>query len=135
MRISNLKSAILSCFASTAVAAFLIVASTPANSRTQETYEQAKLKTFEQDKLEAFVTATLKINRLIAKRQPQVDNAETEDQATALAEAAVDEIAGIIGETTGISLPEYRAISKASKRAPALLQRLKDIAKQLHEGR
>jgi Cu2+-containing amine oxidase len=108
------------------LAAFMTAVSMPAFSQKQEAFGQAKL--------EAFATAAIKIERLVAERQPQIDKAETLEQANAIADAAVDEIAAIIVDTPGITLPEYRVISRAVENDPELHERVNMIAKRLQEG-
>jgi hypothetical protein len=108
------------------LAAFVIAISMPAFSQEQGTFGEAKL--------EAFVIAAIRIERLIAERQPQIDKAETLEQANAIADAAVDEIATIIVDTPGITLPEYRVISRAVEDDPELRKRVNMIAKWLQEG-
>lgn len=114
------------------IVAFMMTVPSPAVSLSP--IGSLKKEHFDRAKLVAFATAAVEIDRLVAIRQPEIDKAETEAKANALADAAVDEIAAIIENTRGIDLSEYRVISKAIARDPVLHRRVNDIAKQLKEG-
>ena len=82
---------------------------------------------FEPAKLEAFVTAAMKMNEVIEQWQPRVDTAWSEAEAETLRERAEAEITAAIARTEGISVGEYRQIYDAAGNDPQLRLRLVEI--------
>ena len=107
----------------TFVAVLIIIGSSIAKSQATEPYDQAKL--------EAYATAAILTNKLIAQWQPLVDQAGNPEEATALTEQANEEIAMMIENTPDLNLAEFQEISEAAKADPALMNRINEIANQL----
>lgn len=81
-------------------------------------------------KLEAFVAAVIKVDRLIDQWTPKIQNAENREEAAALNQQANDELKQAIEETDGISVPEYQQISQALRENPELLTRMQKAYKE-----
>lgn len=81
-------------------------------------------------KLEAFVAAVIKVDRLIDQWTPKIQNAENREEAAALNKQANDELKQAIEETDGISVPEYQQISQALRENPELLTRMQKAYKE-----
>lgn len=109
----------------TLVAVLIIVGSSIANSQTTEPYDQAKL--------EAFATAAINTNKLMARWQPLVDQANNAEEAISLTEQANEEIVMMIENTPNLDLAEFQEISEAAQADPALMNRINEIARQLDE--
>jgi Domain of unknown function (DUF4168) len=78
-------------------------------------------------KLQAFVTAALKVGGLIDEWTPRIEQAATEEQKTKLKSEANAEMIEAIRSTDGITVEEYKQISHAAQSNPALQERIVGI--------
>ena len=82
-------------------------------------------------KLQAFVTAALKVGNLTDQWTPKIEAATTPEEKTKLKQTANAELLAAIQANGDMTLPEYRQISQAAETDPALQER---IIKMLQTG-
>ena len=85
---------------------------------------------FDDQKLEAFVVAVVKVDRLIDSWAPKIRSAESEAQAEAMNQQANAELRQAIEQTDGITVDEYKAISDAMRLDGDLMARIETIYKK-----
>lgn len=93
-----------------------------ASAQAQATYEDAKL--------EAFVTAAIKIDRLIETLTPRIRAAATPEEALKLRQEANEELVQVVDTTEGISVEEYQEINLAARSDAGLYARIEEIYKR-----
>lgn len=79
---------------------------------------------FSDGQLKSFAMAWTNINQLAEKWKPQVEAAESEDQATEMLEKFESEANQVIEQTQGIGPAEYESIMQAAQADPALKERI-----------
>ncbi|MDJ0943518.1 MAG: DUF4168 domain-containing protein [Kiloniellales bacterium] len=104
------------------LAALLFLAGPLANAQAQGS--------FDDQKLEAFVVAVVKVDSLIDSWAPKIRSAESQEQAEAMNKQANAELRQAIEETDGITVDEYKAISDALSRDLDLMSRVEAIYKK-----
>ena len=82
---------------------------------------------FNDQKLEAFVVAVVKVDRLIDSWTPKIRSAESEEQAEAMNKQANAELRQAIEQTDGITVDEYKTISDAMRLDSELMARVEAI--------
>ncbi len=82
---------------------------------------------FSDDDLSSFVDAAMAVSDVRDTFIPQVQNAETEEAAQALAQEAVAEMREAVVETDGIDVETYMAIGEAAETDEGLAQRISAI--------
>ena len=82
---------------------------------------------YKESKLEAFVTAVVKVDRLIDSWTPRIRAAESREQADKLNDQANSELRKAIEETDGITIAEYRKIEDQMRKDVDLLSRIQEI--------
>lgn len=94
----------------------------------------AQTSTFSDGQLKSFAMAVTAINQIAEKWQPQVQAAQTEDQAAAMLQQVDTEMRQAIDNTDGIGIDDYQSIMEAAQTDPALKGQidalLKDAAPQ-----
>ncbi len=85
---------------------------------------------FNEQKLQAFVVAVVKVDNLIDTWAPKIRSAETQEQAQAMNQQANAELRQAIEQTDGITVDEYKAISDAMREDTKLLSRVEAIYKK-----
>jgi hypothetical protein len=101
------------------VLAAMLAAGGGAQLAAQEAYSDAKL--------ESFVVAALAVNALIEHWGPQVEAAESDQQAEALARQAGEEMRTAVENTDGITVEDYQQIVDAAQSDPDLKGRIDGI--------
>lgn len=101
------------------LAALIFLPGLPASAEAQDA--------FNDQKLEAFVVAVVKVDSLIDTWAPKIQSAENEEQAQAMNQQANDELRQAIEQTDGITIEEYKAISSAMREDSDLLTRVEAI--------
>ncbi|MFQ5774087.1 MAG: DUF4168 domain-containing protein [Kiloniellaceae bacterium] len=86
---------------------------------------------FDEAKLEAFVTAAVAVGALIDQWLPRIKSAESQEAADRLRAQANAELVAVIDRTDGISVDEYKAINDAARSDPALSARIEGIYQQM----
>jgi hypothetical protein len=87
----------------------------------------AQAPAFSDAKIDAFVTAALKVEQLAKKWAPQISNAATPEQAEQLRQQANAELAAAVNQTEGISVQEYMNIGKTAQGDPQLASRIEKV--------
>lgn len=103
----------------------MLAAGGGAQLAAQEAYSDAKLQ--------SFVVAALAVNELIEHWGPQVEAAESDQQAEALARQAGEEMRAVVENTDGITVEEYRQIIDAVQNDPELKGRIDGILLQMRQ--
>lgn len=85
---------------------------------------------FSEDELQAFAAATLEVEKVQAKWQPQMSNAKTAEENESLREQAVQEMTQVVREQ-GLSVGQYNAIHAAAQRHPALMETVEEYRQDL----
>ncbi len=101
------------------LAALIFLPGLPADAQAQDGYDDQKL--------EAFVVAVVKVDSLIDTWAPKIRSAENEEQAQAMNQQANAELRQAIEQTDGITIEEYKAISNAMREDSALVTRVEAI--------
>ena len=101
------------------LAALFLVPGLPAAAQAQDAFNDRKLN--------AFVVAVVKVDRLIDAWAPKIRSAEDEEQAKAMNEQANAELRQAIEQTDGITVEEYKAISEAMRSDSELMSRVEAI--------
>ena len=78
-------------------------------------------------KLQAFVQASIQVNKIIGFWAPQIDAAKTEDEAKGLADKGNSAIRAAIINTEGVTLEEYLQINDALRTDAVLQARFRKI--------
>ena len=78
-------------------------------------------------KIDAFVTAALKVEQLVKKWTPQISNATSPEQADQMRQQANTELAAAVNQTDGISVQEYMDIGKSAQSNPELASRIEKV--------
>ena len=104
------------------LAALLFVPGLPAGAWAQDA--------FNDQKLEAFVVAVVKVDQLIDSWAPKIRSAENDEQAQAMNQQANAELRQAIEQTDGITIDEYKAISDAMREDGSLMTRIEAIYKK-----
>ena len=79
---------------------------------------------FSEAQLESFIDATVKIQELRTEFMPQIEAAETEEDAQALAEQAQTEMQNAVEDTEGLDVATYNQIGQAAQSDQELNARL-----------
>ena len=82
---------------------------------------------YSEAKLQAFVTAAISVSDLFEKWSPQIDAAESQDQAEELARQADAEMISAIENVPGITLEEYTQIIQETRQDQALSDKIRVI--------
>ncbi len=90
-------------------------------ANAQSSYDDAKLQ--------SFVTAALSVNELIQQWTPRIQGAQSEAEAADLRTQANGELVAAIEKTDGMTVDEYREISLAAQNDPTLMARIEQIFK------
>ena len=101
------------------LAALIFLPGLPAGAQAQDAYDDQKLQ--------AFVVAVVKVDSLIDTWAPKIRSAENEEQAQAMNQQANDELRQAIEQTDGITVDEYKEISAAMRDDSELLTRVEAI--------
>ena len=83
--------------------------------------------TFNDTKLEAFVSAAIQIDRLIETWSLRIQTAGSEEEALQFRQQANQEMIQVVEATDGISVDEYREINLAARTDTALYGRIEAI--------
>lgn len=78
---------------------------------------------FSQQQLESYAAAVLKVQAIDQTWKPQIQEAETPQQAEQLTMQAAEEMIGEI-QGEGLTVQEYNAITQAAEQDPALYDRI-----------
>jgi hypothetical protein len=89
----------------------------------------AQTTTYDDTKLQSFVTAALSVNELIQQWTPRIQGAQNEAEAADLRTQANSELIAAIEKTDGMTVDEYREISLAAQSDPTLMARIEQIFK------
>lgn len=81
--------------------------------------------TFDDAKIEAYVTASIAIDALVNQWEPKIDAAKSEAEAQKMKEQANTELTAAIEKTKGITVDEYQQIIDTATKDPAMQQRLR----------
>jgi hypothetical protein len=98
--------------------AFVCCATVP-NAIAQNVLDKAKL--------DAFVTAALAVETVMGKWSPRIAGAADDREASMLHEQAVSELTGVVENTAGITVEEYRDIARAAKNDTTLNAEIMEI--------
>ena len=82
---------------------------------------------FDKAKVEAFVTAAMAVETVMAQWAPRIAGAANDREASMLHEQAVGELTGVVEKTAGITVEEYRDIARAAKDDAALHAEIMEI--------
>lgn len=82
---------------------------------------------YDQGKLDSFVTAAMAVNDLIDKWTPQIQGAESEQQANEMRTQANTEMVEAIEQTDGITVDEYQEILETARADPEFSTRIQDM--------
>jgi len=82
------------------------------------------------DKIHAFLTAAMSVNKVIEQWTPRIEGAESQEAADELLAQANAELVAVIEGTDGISPDEYKQIAEAARTDPALNARIQEIFEQ-----
>ena len=104
------------------LAALLFLPGLPAGAQAQGA--------FNDQKLEAFVVAVVKVDQLIDTWAPKIRSAESDEQAQAMNKQANAELRQAIEQTDGITVDEYKTISNAMREDSDLMTRVEAIYKK-----
>ena len=83
--------------------------------------------TFNDTKLEAFVTAAIQVDRLIETWSLRIQTAKSEEEALQFRQQANQEMIEVVESTDGISVEEYQAINLAARSDTGLYGRIEAI--------
>lgn len=85
---------------------------------------------FTQEELQAFASATLEVERVQAKWQPQLAEEENADEVNALRRQAIEEMADAVrGE--GLSVGQYNGIQAAAQQNPELMETIMEYRQEM----
>ncbi len=84
---------------------------------------------FTESQLKSFVVAVAAINQIAEKWQPQVQAAQSEDQAAEMLQQVDTEMRQAIESTDGIGIDEYQSIMKAAQTDEALKSQIETLMK------
>lgn len=104
-----------------ALGAFVCCATAP-NAIAQNAFDKAKL--------EAFVSAAVAVEAVMEKWSPRIAGAADDREASMLHEQAVGELTGVVENTAGITVEEYRDIARAAKDDTALHAEIMEVRKR-----
>lgn len=85
---------------------------------------------FSDDELQAFAAATLEVEKVQAKWQPQLSNAKSAEENTALRQEAIEEMTQVVREQ-GLSVGQYNAIHAAAQQHPKLMETVEEYREGL----
>lgn len=85
---------------------------------------------FDRAKLEAFVSAAVALEAVMGKWSPRIAGAANDHEASMLHEQAVGELTGVVENTAGITVEEYRDIARAAKDDTALHAEIMEVRKR-----
>lgn len=111
------------------VASFGVMQTAMAGSDAEPKPEQlipAQAEQFDDATIDAFAAVEARFDEIRALYVPQFEAAETEEQYTAIAEQATQEMIAVIEATPDITLEEYDAVIQAANQDPALLERINE---------
>ncbi len=99
--------------------AVAIAAMAVTNALAQEQYSDAQLQ--------AFLTAAIKVDRVIQDWAPKIRAAQSPQEQEQLVQSVRAEVVQAIQSTNGMTLDEYTAITEQATNDPQLAQRLERI--------
>lgn len=85
---------------------------------------------FSEDELQAFAVATLEVEKVQAKWQPQLANAETAKENAAIRQQAIQEMTEVI-QGEGLSVDQYNGMHAAVQQNPAVLEKVREYRQDL----
>lgn len=85
---------------------------------------------FSEDELQAFAVATLEVEKVQAKWQPQLANAETAEENAAIRQQAIQEMTEVI-QGEGLSVDQYNGMHAAVQQNPAVLEKVREYRQDL----
>lgn len=86
----------------------------------------AQNATFEDEKIDAFVTAQLTVDEIRSTYVQQFEAAASDEERREISEAAHQEMVTAVNEAPGITVEEYNAIVEAASTDPELANRLNE---------
>jgi hypothetical protein len=113
-------SGLLPIFAAALVAALSMLAQPAAAQQQAPASAQ-----YSEEQLEAFASATLKVEQLSAKWTPQIAEAQTPDENAARREQAMQEMRSAVRDE-GLSVEQYNSIYELSQRDPEVMQTIEE---------
>lgn len=84
------------------------------------------------EKLEAFATASLRVEELNAKWMPQLSEAETAEDNAAIRNQALEEMNEAVRDE-GLTVQEYNGIFDAAQQDPRLMQVVEELRQEMQE--
>lgn len=89
-------------------------------------YRLAQAGAFEDETIQAFVTARVEIEDIRATYVERIEGADSEQERLELSQQANQEMVAVIEEVPDITVEEYNAIVDAAGNDPALAERLNE---------
>lgn len=85
---------------------------------------------FNEDQLDAFVEAAIKVSQVRKQWVPKIESAGSKEDAQKLSQQAVSDMRAAVSETNNISVEQYDAIATAVQEDEALRKRVDEKFKQ-----
>lgn len=121
---TNLLSALTAAFM-TAMLAVAGAGTAAAQQQQQAPQGQGQTPSFTDSEIESFASAVQSIQQIRNEYQPQIQNAENKQEATAMQKKAQKEMIGAI-QDEGLSIKKYTQISRAIPNNPDLVKRIQE---------
>jgi len=118
----NLISALFAAFMTATLA---IAGAGPAAAQQGQGQAQGQSPSFTDGEVESFANAVQAIQEIRSQYQPQIQNAENKQEATAVQKKAQKEMIGAI-QDEGLSIKKYTQISRAIPNNPQLVKRIQE---------
>lgn len=94
--------------------------------------QQADPNAFDEEKLEAFAAASLRVEELNAKWMPQLSEAETAEDNAAIRNQALEEMNEAVLDE-GLTIQEYNGIFDAAQQDPRIMQVVERLRQEMQE--
>ena len=120
----NLKSLIAGCGVGVAMSTFPVAVSANDMSSDQLPLVMAQASVFDQETIDAFAAAQVRIDEIRASYTPQFQAAETDDERQKINEQAVQEMVAAVRQAPNITVEEYDAVVQAANQDAELAERI-----------